>query len=44
MGVQKHQKKRFAKEIVLKSVYKKIDEKSKPVFLYFLITVLGVSQ
>jgi hypothetical protein len=32
MGVQKHTKKRFAKNIVSKSFYKKFDQKSKTDF------------
>jgi hypothetical protein len=32
MGVQKHNKKRFAKKIVSKSFYKKFDQKSKTDF------------
>jgi hypothetical protein len=42
MGVQKHYKKRFAKKIVSKSLYKKIDKKSKTDFFSnFLYHVFG---
>jgi hypothetical protein len=45
MGVHKHTKKRFAKNIVPKSFYKKIDQKSKTDFcLIFYITFLGFSR
>jgi hypothetical protein len=41
-GVQKHYKKRFAKKIVSKSFYKKIDRKSKTdVFSIFFYHVFG---
>jgi hypothetical protein len=45
-GVQKHYKKRFAKKIVSKSFYKKIDQKSKTDFFldFCFITFLGVSR
>jgi hypothetical protein len=38
MGVQKHYKKRFAKKIVSKSFYKKIDQKSKTDFFSFFLS------